>query len=611
MVVCGLAAFGAPASAVEDAAAGAVRGYIVRLKDAPAHAHLLAAARAGPRERALAQAFAERESARWRPLIAEARLEEGSSRRAPRLRPVGRDQQWLQYDRPLSRAESQAIQARLAARPEVEWVEPSTRERRLQAPDDPYFAAGMQWWLLPVAGTDGNLLRDRRRGVPGFQSAWLQPGGTGASAVVAVLDTGITPHPDLAGRVLPGYDFVSDAKFGADGDGRDDDPADPGDGVTPADLADGHFAGCGVAASSWHGTVIAGIAAGATNNGLGAAAISWNGRVLPVRVAGKCGADLADIVEGMRWAAGLPACRRDDGNGQCLEFAPTNPNPARIVNISFGGSSACGAAYQAAVDELKAAGVVVVAAGGNEHGAATRPANCSGVVGVVGLARDGFKTHYSNFGADFAANGIATVGGDDGGDPAARWNPLADEGILAIGNHGTSGRSAADFAPGYFHFWGTSFSAPIVAGAISLMLGVNPALSHAQIVDGLRRGARPHVVSSKIGLCSNANPGRCICTTATCGAGILDAEQALLFAADPAAYVAPARTPAVIEPPDLVPLVAQYAQDRPANPTVVAPSAAVGNAGGGAASWPWLAALAGASRALSARRHCGLARRRG
>ena len=58
------------------------------------------------------------------------------------------------------------------------------------------------------------------------------------------------------------------------------------------------------------------------------------------------------------------------------------------------------------------------------------------------------------------------------------------------------------------------------------MLSVNPSLSATQIVQGLQRSA-PHVVSPKIAACSDLNPGRCICSTATCGAGILDADGAL------------------------------------------------------------------------------------
>jgi serine protease len=155
--------------------------------------------------------------------------------------------------------------------------------------------------------------------------------------------------------------------------------------------------------SSWHGTQIAGIVAALTDNAEGIAAASRDGRVLPVRVAGKCGAEVADIIDGMRWAAGLPVAKAGGG------FLPANPDPARIISISFGSSAACNPAYQSTIDELAEHGAVVVAAAGNQHAAPMRPANCKGVIGVAALNRDGFKATYSNFGAGPI---VATVGGD-------------------------------------------------------------------------------------------------------------------------------------------------------------------------------------------------------
>jgi serine protease len=93
----------------------------------------------------------------------------------------------------LSRAEAQARCSGSRQRPEVDWVEPNARERRLQVPPtDPLF--GQQWWLQPVSGSNANAIDARLRGVAGFQSAWLRVNP--APVVVAVLDTGITPHPD-------------------------------------------------------------------------------------------------------------------------------------------------------------------------------------------------------------------------------------------------------------------------------------------------------------------------------------------------------------------------------------------------------------------------------
>ena len=550
----------------EDASA---RGLIVRLKQPVANESLHPR---GPKARTRE---ARQEGVRWQRVLGEAGLTGASGRREPRMRPVGRDQQLIEFEAPLSRSEAASLREKLMARPDVEWVEPNTREKRLQAtPSDPLFA--QQWWLQPVSGSNANVREARLRGVSGFQTAWLR--ANHAPVVVAVLDTGITSHPDLSGRVLPGHDFVSVVEYANDGDGRDGDPSDPGDHVSTADLNSALFAGCGVENSSWHGTIIAGMLAANVDNGEGGAGVHRGASILPVRVAGKCGAEVTDIVDGMRWAAGLP-----------VAGVPLNKDPARIINISFGGSAACGQAYQTVVDELRAHGVVVVAAGGNEWSSTpSRPASCDGVVGVAGLNRDGFKANYSNFGGQLAASGIAAVAGDDG--DGAWGNVLGDSGLVTLINRGLT----VPAGPGYARIYGTSFAAPQVAGTIAHMLSLNPSLSYDQIVLGLRLSARPHVTSPKIGECSDANPGRCICTTASCGAGILDAEQAMVYATMPDSYVAPRRMPAVIDNADVDAALALAPQDRPSKQAPVADS------GGGAMGGFWLMALATAAWALRA-----------
>jgi serine protease len=553
------------------AAGGPARGLIVKLKDAPTHEQ--------------AQGLREHPDAvRWR------RVLDGAALQPRQMRAVGAASQLLSFDRTLSAHEAAALADALRRRPEVEWVVPNERERRLQAvPNDPGYRAlpgsgfsEPQWWLQSHSGSDANALEDRRRGVPGFPAAWATSGGTGAaSARVAVLDTGITSHPELSGRVLPGYDFVSVVEYANDGNGRDADPSDPGDWVSQDDLADPAFDGCSVEPSSWHGTVIAGQIAGQTNNLSGVAGINWNGRIVPVRVAGKCGADVVDIVDGMRWAAGL-----------AVFGAPLNPNPARIVNISFGGSDPCNAAYQSAVDDLLAAGAVVVAAAGNESGTPTRPASCVGVIGVAALNRDGFKASYSNFGTGLA---VAAVGGDP--QSVGSWGPyVGDSGLLSTDNSGARGPGT----PTYSYVAGTSFSAPVVSGVASLMLSVAPDMTAAEIRQGLRTSARPHVRSPVIGNCSDANPGRCICSTSTCGAGIVDAARALQWARGQTLSALSAER---IDN-DEVRAAAALGADQPG--TVPPPpddgSGGGGGGGGGGDGWPalaWLAGLWWATRALA------------
>ena len=480
-------------------------------------------------------------------------------------------------------AEAQELAQRLRVRPDVEWVVPNEREHRQQAsaPNDPMYpeSAGSlgQWWLRPAGGSNANALKDRMRGVPDVQTAWATQ--KGQAVVVAVLDTGTTVHEDLAaGAVLAGYDFVSEVDYANDGSGRDADPSDPGDWVTAGEVASNPlFKDCTVTDSTWHGTIIEGLLAAATDNGLGVAGINWQGRVLPVRVAGKCGATVSDIVDGMRWAAGLH-----------VSGVPDNPTPAKVVNISFGSSAACNSAYQSAIDELYALGVVVVAAAGNEHAAVIRPASCNHVVAVAALNRDGFKTSYSNFGPEIV---VSTVGGDDN---SGAWGDLlTDDGLLTLYNLGTTTPGAS----GYARVFGTSFAAPVVAGTISLMLSIKPDLTVDQIVAGLRMSARPHVTSNVIGQCSSSDPGRCICTTATCGSGILDAPQALAYAQNPSGYVPPSRAVVNIDAPEVLAAAARGPDIVVSSPASTGGSS--GSSGGGALDAWTLLALAVATVAMS------------
>jgi serine protease len=539
-------------------------GLIVKLKDVPS------------REAAQALGANASRADRLQRVLRE------SAMAVTRTRPTGLAAHRIDFGRVLGHDEAERLAEQLRARPDVEWAVPNTRERRLDVvPNDPFYQAGDQWWLQQVRGSNQNALADRLRGVPGFAAAWSLSTGSPA-AVVAVLDTGITSDPELAGHILPGYDFVSTLEYANDGDGRDNDPSDPGDWVTQAevDTNPSLFGGCTVENSSWHGTNIAGLIAAATNElpPRGVAAINWDARVLPVRVAGKCGADVADIVDGMYYAAGI----HRDG-------VPDNKNPARIINISFGGSEPCNEAYQSAIADLANVGAVVIAAAGNERGAVTRPASCRGAIAVGAVNRDGFKSNYSNFGS---AVSLMTVGGDPPED--GLWGSiLGDTGLLTVDNGGTTGPGA----PGYARLFGSSFSTPLVSGTISLMLSVNPNLSAAQIIAGLKASARPHVTSRLMGVCTASNPGRCICSTATCGAGLLDAPQALLYAQNPGAYVAPAQQAALIDSDDVSRAVALGPDQGAGAPPPPQPSS-----GGGALDPGWLRALALAVLAVRAAR---------
>jgi serine protease len=143
---------------------------------------------------------------------------------------------------------------------------------------------------------------------------------------------------------------------------------------------------------------------------------------------------------------------------------------------------------------------------------------------------------------------IATVGGDD---DAAGWGAwLSDSGLLGPDNAGRTTPGAAEYRAHY----GTSFAAPLVSGTLGLMLAIHPRLSAAELLEGLAASARPHVHSPLLPACGPAHPGRCACSAARCGAGILDATQALAYAqarAEGRAYQAPNWPWVEIDTPEL------------------------------------------------------------
>jgi serine protease len=409
------------------------------------------------------------------------------------------------------------LAARLARDGDVEYAEPDRRARRTAVPNDPRFAsvAGSgpavgQWYLRAPAGEAVSSID--------AVSAWDTTTGS-AATIVAVLDTGVRfDHPDLAGKLLAGYDMVSDATVGNDSDGRDADPSDPGDWINSTDLANPTFNGCELSSSSWHGTQVSGIIGAATNNGVGMAGAGWNVRVLPLRVLGKCYGFTSDIAAAIRWAAGLP-----------VPGVPANPNPAQVINLSLGSDGACSQVEQDAVNAAVAAGSVVVAAAGNTAGrAASSPSNCTGVIGVAALRHAGSKVGFSDVGPELS---IAAPGGNcvniGPGEPCLYP-------ILTTVNLGGTVPGASGYTDSFDFSVGTSFSSPLVAATAALMLSAQPSLTPAGVRAAMRATARPFPQS---GLPDDPTTGplqpchapdnrdqlQCYCTSTTCGAGMLDA----------------------------------------------------------------------------------------
>jgi serine protease len=426
--------------------------------------------------------------------------------------------------------------ARLRADTDVEYAEPDRRRYAHAVPNDPLFA--QQWYLKSDAATPSAV---------NAQQAWDTTMGSDA-IVIAVLDTGVRfDHPDLGrvgqgGRLLDGYDFVSDPAVANDGDGRDADASDPGDFVTQTDAGTQKFSGCGVSSSSWHGTRVAGIIGASANNGVGISGETWNPWILPVRVLGKCGGFDSDILAGMEWAAGIH-----------VAGVPDNPYPARIVNMSLGSTETCTSAYAAVIAELANAGVVVIASAGNEGGPVDTPANCQRAVGVGALRQVGTKVGFSSLGPELALSA-----------PGGNCVNLSGECLYPINtttNLGSTTPAANGYTDGFNINVGTSFSAPIVSGIGGLMLSVNGNLTAAQVRARLIEGVAAFPVSTDatVPQChvpagpNDVQVSECNCTASTCGAGMANASGAVLAALRPIAAVV---TPNTVSPGQAVALSA-------------------------------------------------------
>ncbi|MBE2252478.1 MAG: S8 family serine peptidase [Myxococcus sp.] len=293
----------------------------------------------------------------------------------------------------------------------------------------------------------------------------------GSSVVVAVIDTGHAPHPDLDGNTLPGIDLISDVAMAADGDGRDSDPTDVMGPVPPQSRG-----------SSWHGLHVAGTIAALTNNTTGVAGVAPNVRVVPVRVLGRGGGTTFDIAAGINWAVGVT-----------VPGVASNRNPAIVLNMSLtgaGGAQTYASAIRAATD---ANAIVVVAAGNDDTDTAnTMPCNNANVICVAATDLRGRATAYTNYGREVtvSAPGGAVDRDDDGnGEP---------DGVLSTVGGGR-----------YGYLEGTSMATPHVAGLVALMKSQARALTFTQV---------------KALLQANVDP---ISNCTACGAGIVDAQRVL------------------------------------------------------------------------------------
>lgn len=341
-----------------------------------------------------------------------------------------------------------------------------------------------QWYL----GTDNGIAATR---------AWTATKGS-SSVVVAVLDSGITVHPEFIGQLVDGYDFVSDTAKSGDGDGRDVDPSDPGDGV-------------GADFSSWHGTHVAGIIA-AKSNETGITGIAPNVKIQPIRVLGSLGEGSSiDLALAIRWAAGQDVNGLVAGN-ETLSGIPINKTPAKVINLSMAGLGSCPSSVQAAAEYAMAKGVTLVSAAGNGDdnnnpidNSRVYPTNCLGPISVGATGFTGDAAFYSNYGVDLSA-----PGGDQRNSAGA---PVGSGGMIySTSNTGTLAVGESTYKVEQ----GTSMAAPVVSGIVALMYSLRPKITVDEVWSALKASVQPFPTGS---VCSTT-PGRC-------GLGSINAATAI------------------------------------------------------------------------------------
>lgn len=367
----------------------------------------------------------------------------------------------MQLDRAVTPVEAETLAAAVARLPGVRYAVPNRIIRTQVTPTDPAFSQTGQWGFKYSPGVIEGA---------NFTAAWDVTTGS-AAQTIGIVDSGIArQHEDIASQLRThpafpygGYDFVTDPDVALDGGGRDNDPEQ-----SPVACGHGlHVAGTIAAQTGFPGGGVAGV---------GVAGGASSSRLLMARALGTLYGNDADAIDAMLWLV-----------GETVAGVAINPNPVRVINMSFGGGGACGGAYQDAFDRLLARGVLPVVAAGNSGAdvSSSAPANCRGAMAVAASSIDGKLASFSNRGVGVAV----TAPGVD---------------ILSVGGT-TSGTCTKS---------GTSMAAPHVVAAAALVQAATPSLTVNQTRLAIRAGARAFAAGSN-------------CTTALCGVGLLDARGAL------------------------------------------------------------------------------------
>ena len=255
----------------------------------------------------------------------------------------------------------------------------------------------------------------------------------------------------------------------------------------------------GGSSAEYHGSFVAGILAATRDNALGMTGLS-NAKILPIRAIGSSGGALSDLLEAMLWAVGEP-----------VVGVPSNPNPADVLNLSLGSSSACSQAEQSIINRILALPhrPVIVAAAGNANTDVRNaaPASCAGVISVGAVNRNAERAKYSNYGSGIT---IMAAGGERNSSSQFETGLT----ITSLGKNGTAFGTRLNV--------GTSFATPQIAALIALLKADRANKSEIDTLrakDILRRTAVP------ISALACNRP-----SATECGAGLADANAAIAVA---------------------------------------------------------------------------------
>ena len=300
--------------------------------------------------------------------------------------------------------------------------------------DDPYYEN--QWYLKKIGY---NYVHDY--------------GLRGQSPIIAVIDSGVDiDHPDLVGNIWVNKGEIPNDGVDNDLNGFIDDVYGWNfveNNPNPRPIINSRSNDDGLN----HGTMIAGIIAAKTNNGIGISGIASNSKIMALRALDDKGeGKVNDVIRAIDYAV---------------------KNGANIINLSFSGD-AYNKAFEDAIDRAHRAGVIVVSAVGNKNfnlnqnlaypSCFTFDSSENAIIGVASLDTLNQKASFSSYGSncvDISAPGVSFFS-------TSFYDEVEKDYIEYLG------------------YWsGTSMSAAVVSGVIALIKEVNPKLSKNEILEVL------------------------------------------------------------------------------------------------------------------------------